>query len=511
MTTRLLALLSWFAVAAGLCAGGVRAADPAGSPASPTGPAAVAAVAVTPNVVFIFTDDQGYGDLGCFGATDLKTPNLDRLAAAGTRFTSFYVAQAVCTASRAAVMTGCYPNRVGLHGALNHTSKTGIHPDELTLAEIFKRRGYATAAYGKWHLGSEPAFSPLRHGFDEFFGLPYSNDNGRKHPVIRDIPPLPLVDGDKVVEQEPDQSRFTEQFTERAVSFIARNRDKPFFLYLPHVMPHVPIAVSDRFKGRSARGFYGDVIEELDDGVGRVLAALTEHKLDGRTLVIFASDNGPFLSYGSHAGSAGPLREGKLTAFEGGVRTPCIVRWSGRVPAGRVCDEPLTMMDLVPTFAKLLGVDLPAGRIIDGKDVWPVVAGRRAAASPHEAIYFYAGDELHAVRAGRWKLHLPHPYLAVAGEPGRDGKPSNYGKQAPKPITQSGIEGIASRHGYRVAQQPLALYDLSADVGETTDLAAANPEVVKRLTAYAERAREDLGDALTGRKGRNLRPPGKVE
>ncbi len=461
-----------------------------------------------PNVVLIFADDLGYGDIACFGAKGVKTPHLDKLAAEGTKFTSFYVGQAVCTASRAALMTGCYPNRVGMDGALNHTSKTGIHPDELLLPEIFKLKGYATAQYGKWHLGTVDAFSPLKNGFDEFFGLPYSNDNGKLHPVIRDIPELPLKDGDKVIALEPDQSQFTKQFTDRAVDFIGRNKDKPFFLYVPHVMPHVPIFASAEFRGSSASGLYGDVIQELDASVGRIMAAIKEHGLNEKTLVIFTSDNGPFLSYGEHAGSSGPLREGKLTAYEGGMRVPCIMRWPGTIPAGRTSAEVLATIDFVPTFAKLLGVDLPKNRVIDGKDLYAVLAGQPGAVSPHEAYYFYAGRELHAVRSGKWKLHVAHPYLTVAAEPGKNGKPSNWGKQPPKPITQSGIEGIASRHGYRVEKQAMALYDLEADPGETIDLSARHPEVVKRLEGFIEAARNDLGDQLAGRMGRNLRTPG---
>ncbi|QOV87802.1 sulfatase family protein [Humisphaera borealis] len=464
-----------------------------------------------PNVVLIFVDDMGYGDIGCFGAKDIKTPHIDRLATEGTKFTSFYVGQAVCTASRAALMTGCYPNRVGMQGALNHTSKTGIHPDELLLPEIFKQKGYATAIYGKWHLGTVDAFGPLKNGFDDFFGLPYSNDNGKKHPTIPNIPDLPLKDGEKVVELEPDQSQFTRQFTEKAVGFIDRNKSGPFFLYVPHVMPHVPIFASASFKGTSGRGLYGDVIQELDWSVGQIMAALRRHGLDDKTLVIFTSDNGPFISYGDHAGSNGPLREGKLTAYEGGMRLPCIMRWPGQVPAGRTSAEMLATIDLVPTVAKLLGVDLPKGRVIDGKDAWPLISGQPGAKSPHEVYYFYAGGELHAVRAGRWKLHVSHPYLTVAAEPGTGGKPSNWGKQAPKPITQSGIEGIASRHGYRVASQELALYDLEADVGESTNLAAANSAVVEQLMKYVFEARKDLGDELTGQIGSGVRKAGTVE
>jgi arylsulfatase len=462
-----------------------------------------------PNVVILFTDDQGYGDVGCFGARGFQTPNLDRMAREGMRFTNFYVGQAVCTASRAALLTGCYPNRVGLFGALNHTSPTGIHDDELLLSELCKQRGYATAVYGKWHLGHHPKFSPLRHGFDEFLGIPYSNDNSRYHPVLRDLPPLPLFDGDKVVATDPDQAQFTRMFTERAVRFIETNKDRPFFLYVPHVMPHVPIFASEKFKGKTERGLYGDVIEELDGSVGEILAALRRQGIDDRTLVIFATDNGPFLSYGSHAGSAGPLREGKLTTFEGGIRVPCIVRWPGKVPAGAVCHELAATIDLLPTVAGLIGAKLPA-HPIDGKDIGPLLAGQPGARTPHEAYYFYAGDQLQAVRSGDWKLHFPHPYLTVAGEPGRDGKPANFANLKPESIKLSGLEGIASRHGYRIEQTGLALYNLKEDIGETRNVAEQHPEVVRRLQELAEKARAELGDSLTKRKGTGVRPAGRL-
>ena len=303
-----------------------------------------------PNVVILFADDQGYGDVGCYGAQGFATPHLDRLAREGTRFTSFYVAQPVCTASRAALMTGCYSNRVGMAGALNHTSPTGVAADEVLLPELCQQSGYVTACFGKWHLGHHPQFLPTRNGFDQFFGIPYSNDNGPLHPVIRNIPALPLIEGEQVIETDPDQSQFTRHITERAVQFIERNATRPFFLYAPHIMPHVPIFASDKYRGRTARGLYGDVIEELDDSVGEVLATLKRLNLDERTLVIFTSDNGPFLSYGAHAGSAGPLREGKLTTFEGGVRVPCLMRWPGRIPVGRVCHELASTLDRYPTL-----------------------------------------------------------------------------------------------------------------------------------------------------------------
>jgi arylsulfatase len=469
---------------------------------------AFAAAPTPPNIIFIFADDLGYSDLGCYGAKDIRTPHIDRIAAEGTRFTSFYVAQAVCTASRAALMTGSYPNRVSMSGALNHTSATGLHPKEKLLPQLFKEQGYATAAYGKWHLGHHPVFLPTRRGFDEFYGLPYSNDNGPLHPVTRGIPSLPVFENADIVEIDPDQSQFTRRFTDRAVSFIERNRDRPFFLYVPHVMPHVPIFASEKFRGKSARGLYGDVVEELDAGVGEIMATLRRLGLDDRTLVVFTSDNGPFLSYGEHAGVALPLREGKLTTFEGGMRTPCVVRWPGRVPAGRVSDEPFSTMDFNVTFAKLIGAKLPDVKL-DGADVSPLLFGAPGAQGRDE-FWFYSGEELHAVRKGDWKLHVPHEYLTVAAEPGRGGKPSNWANMKPQSIENSGIRGIASRHGYRVEQTGLALYNLKSDPGELKNVAAENPAVVARLQAIIQAARADLGDSLTGVKPANLRPAGDV-
>jgi arylsulfatase len=395
-----------------------------------------------------------------------------------------------------------------MQGALNHTSREGIHPDEHLLPEMLKEQGYACGAFGKWHLGTTPLFSPLKNGFDEFWGIPYSNDNSKYHPSLAaEMPPLPLYEDGKVVETDPDQSQFTRRITEKAVSFIRRHEAKPFFLYVPHVMPHVPIFASERFKGRSPHGLYADVVEELDWSVGMILAAVKQAGIDDRTLVLFFSDNGPFLSYGNHAGSAAPLREGKLTSFEGGVRVPFIARWPGRVPAGRVCDEPLTEMDVKPTVASWLGAPPPVKKT-DGRDVTDLWFGKEGAVSPHEALAFYAGNELQAVRAGPWKLHFAHPYITVTGEPGRDGKPSNWENMKPAAITQSGIAGIATRHGYQVAEQAEALYDLRADPGETKDVAAAHPEVVERLKRLAGPFRAQLGDSLQGVKGAEVRPAG---
>jgi arylsulfatase len=458
-----------------------------------------------PNLVIIFCDDLGYADIGCQGAKGWKTPNLDRLAREGIRFTQFYDAQPVCSASRSALMTGCYPSRVGIMGALGPNAKTGLNSNEVTLAEIAKQRGYATAIFGKWHLGREPQFLPVRQGFDEYFGLPYSNDMWPWHPDLvskpleerkrrPNYPDLPMIEGDKVVipcVTSNEQSQLTTWYTEHALSFIERNKDQPFFLYVPHSMPHVPLHVSVKFKGKSAQGLYGDVIEEIDWSVGQILAALRKHHLEKNTLVIFSSDNGPWLSYGNHAGSALPLREGKGTCWDGGVRVPFIARWPGKIPKGRVCKEPAMTIDLLPTVAKLVGAELPRHKI-DGLDIWPLLAGARGAKNPHDAyFFFYENNQLQAVMSDRWKLHLPHTYRTLAGQPGgRDGKPAPY---QPRQIERA------------------ELYDLKSDISETTNVADKHPEIVNRLEAFAEQARADLGDSLTQRKGSGAREPGRVE
>jgi arylsulfatase A-like enzyme len=462
-----------------------------------------------PNVVLILLDDLGYADVGCFGATDIRTPHIDQLAREGTAFTNFYVGQSVCTASRAALMTGAYPNRVGMGGALNHTSTTGINPAEKLLSNLFKERGYATAIVGKWHLGHMPPFLPTRRGFDEWFGLPYSNDLGPLHPVTPGLPSLPMYENEKIVEYDPDMSQFTARFTARAVSFIERHRDEPFFLYLPHVMPHVPIFASAKFRGTSARGLYGDVVQELDWSVGEIMATLQRLGLDERTLVIFTSDNGPWTSYGDHAGSAGPFRSGKLTAFEGGHRTPFIARWPGHVPEARTTDEFVTAMDVHATIAHIIGAQLPPVKQ-DGIDLTPLLLGRPGAKGRSE-FWYYSTDELHAVRQGEWKLHLPHEYLALIGPPGHGGKPSNYGHIVPGAagaIQNSGLRGIASRHGYKYEPIGLTLYNLKDDPGETHDVAAEHPDIVARLQKIVAAARADLGDSLTGIKPTGARPVG---
>ncbi len=465
--------------------------------------AAEPGVADHPNIVIIFCDDVGYADVGVFGAKGYSTLNIDRMAAEGVRFTRFYVAQPVCSASRTALLTGCYSNRLGIHGALGPQAKVGINADEMTLAELVKQQGYATAIYGKWHLGHLPQFLPTHHGFDEYFGLPYSNDMWPLHPDYladgkgkkrQGYPDLPLIEGDTVADPEvtsAKQRQLTTWYTEHAVSFIDRHKDQPFLLYVPHTMAHVPLHVSDKYQGKSGAGMYGDVMQEIDWSVGEILAALARNGLDRKTLVIFTSDNGPWLNYGDHGGSAGPLREGKGTCWEGGVREPFVARFTGVIPPGTVCREPAMTIDLFPTIARLTDAKLPDKKI-DGLDIWPLFVGTPGAKNPHEAYYFYYGEnQLQAVSSGPWKLQLPHTYSTLAGRPGGSGgKPVAYEK--------------------RVIEQP-ELYNLDDDIGESKDVAAEHPDVVARLLALAEEAREDMGDNLTKREGKNRRRPGRAE
>jgi arylsulfatase A-like enzyme len=426
-----------------------------------------------PNFVLILLDDSGYADTSAYGAKAWRTRNVDRLAREGIRFTSFYVPQPVCSASRAALLTGSYSNRVGITGALPSTSRIGINPSEELLPEILKKRGYATGIFGKWHLGAAPPFLPLHHGFDEYFGIPYSND----------MRPSILVEGDKALREltDEDKKNYTSTLTAKAVSFIDRHRDEPFFLYVPHNMPHVPLWRSSTFEGKTPR-LYGDVMMELDWSVGQILDAIKRNGLDDNTLVMFLSDNGPWLIYGDHAGSAAPFREGKHTTFGGGVRVPFVARWPGHIKPGSVSRTPIMSLDLLPTLARLAEAEVPQDRVIDGRDVWDWVSGKRTSGEPHEAMYFYNGTALEAVIAGRWKLTLPHRTF----------------------------HALPANGGVRGKQEPfdigLSLFDLAADPGETTDVGAAHEDAVARLTAYAEQARADLGDRLTGRVGTHLRP-----
>lgn len=453
-----------------------------------------------PNVVVIFMDDMGYADIGPFGAKAFSTPHLDRMAQEGRIFTDFYVTQAVCSASRAGLLTGCYNVRVGILGALGPGANHGIHEDEVTLAEICKQEDYATACYGKWHLGHHKKFLPMQHGFDDYWGLPYSNDMWPYHPGVLHLPMeerlkrwphLPLIDKNEIINPRvtgEDQELLTTQYTEKAVAFIEKNKDRPFFLYLPHSMVHVPLYVSDKFKGKSGVGLFGDVMMEVDWSVGQILEVLRKHELEKNTLVIFTSDNGPWLNYGDHAGSAGPLREGKGTMFEGGCRESTIMWWPETIPAGTQCNEPAMTMDILPTVAHLIGAKLPDHKI-DGKNIWPLIEGKTDAKSPHEAYFFYYGSQLQAVRMGDWKLHFPHDYRTLNGrQGGTGGLPVNYDR----------------------AQIDLSLFNLRTDIGETTDVKDQHPEIVQKIQALAEIMRQDLGDSSRNMQGTGRRQPGRL-
>jgi len=449
----------------------------------------------SPNIVVIFMDDMGYADIGPFGAKAYPTPHLDRMAREGRKFTDFYVTQAVCSASRAGLLTGCYNVRVGILGALGPKATHGINASEVTLAEICKQKGYATACYGKWHLGHHKKFLPMQHGFDDYFGLPYSNDMWPYHPGVLHLPMeqrlkkwahLPLIDGNSIINPKvtgKDQEQLTTQYTERAVQFIEKNKNNPFFVYLPHSMVHVPLYVSEKFKGKSKAGLFGDVMMEVDWSVGQILDTLRRHKLDKNTLVIFTSDNGPWLSYGDHAGSAAPLREGKGTMFDGGCRESTLMWWPGTIPAGSVCKTPAMTIDILPTVAKLIGAKLPKHKI-DGKSIVKLITGT-SNESPQEAYYFYYGKQLQAIRMGKWKLHFPHGYRTMVGKPGGKG-------------------GIPTK--YSQAKIGLALFNLDKDIGETTDVKKKYPEVVAKMNRLGEAMRTELGD--NRRKGGGQRKPG---
>jgi arylsulfatase A len=424
-----------------------------------------------PNVVLIFIDDMGYADIGPFGNTEVKTPHLDKFATQGMKFTSFY-ATPVCSMSRACLMTGCYNTRVSIPGVLFPNSKVGLHPDEVTLGDIAKQKGYATAAIGKWHLGFQPEFLPTKQGFDSYFGIPYSNDMGTK-PARPNFPPLPLMRDDKVIETEPDQSQLTKRYTEEAVKFIRANKDKPFFLYLPHTMIHFPLAASADFKGRSKMGFIGDTIEEIDWSVGEITKTLDELQLNEKTLVIFTSDNGP-------AGrTAPPFRGNKGTIFEGGVREPCLMRWTGKIPAGTTCDRIAGNIDVLPTMAKVIGAELPKERTLDGRDISSLLVDPQAPAVRDTQLYFTGAGMLAAIRVGEWKLFL-NGLPAIANKKQADGgKKKSLEVDAP------------------------ALFNLRSDIGETENVAEANPEIIKQLRATATK----LWDEIKA----NKRPAGEAK
>ncbi len=452
-----------------------------------------------PNIVLIFMDDLGYGDLTCYGATGYRTPVIDNLAARGLRFTNFYAAQAVSGASRAGLMTGCYPNRIGITGAPNHNARHGISEGEMTIPELLRQKGYATGMIGKWHLGHLRPFLPLQHGFDEYLGLPYSNDmwpqgyepDDSGVPGRAGYPRLPLIDGNdtiEYIESLKQMDGLTTRYTERAVRFIGDHAGDPFFLYIAHAMVHTPLAVSDKFRGMSSQGLFGDVMMEVDWSVGEVVRKLEEKDLLENTLIIFTSDNGPWLNFGAHAGSSAGFREGKGTSFEGGQRVPCIMSWPAVIPKAQVTGQLASTIDILPTLASITGTATPV-HPLDGVDITAILKGDFDAEPRKEFYYYYNKNSLEAVRLGPWKLVLPHPHRTYEGVlPRDDGKPGPY------------ANGLSE----------LALYDLRRDPGEAYNVLDMYPQVVEQLQALVNKARLDLGDDLTGFECRNCRPPGRI-
>lgn len=441
-----------------------------------------------PNFVVVFIDDMGYGDIGTQGATGWTTPNLDKMAAEGMRFTNYYSAQPVCSASRAGLLTGCYPNRIGISGALFPYHKIGINPEETTIAEMLKEKGYATAIFGKWHLGCTKEFLPLQHGFDEYVGLPYSNDmwplsnTGEKLPpgnARNSYPDLPVIQGNDVlftINSWKEQDTLTTLYTEKAVDFINRNAGNPFFLYVPHSMSHIPLGVSNKFRGKSEQGMYGDVMMEIDWSVGEIEKALQANGIAENTVFIFTTDNGPWLNFGNHAGSAGGLREGKTTSWEGGQRVPFIVKWPAATPAGTICNNLACAIDILPTFAKIAGTKLPELKI-DGVDISELWKGNREVSPRDNILFYYGKNNLNGVRKGNWKLVLPHTWQSYNTEPGRDG---NGG----------------ARINMKV--ETPELYNMMRDPGEQFNVIDYHPEIAAELMHLAEKARAELGDLNVG-------------
>ncbi|ELP30586.1 sulfatase family protein [Rhodopirellula baltica] len=438
-----------------------------------------------PNVVVILADDLGYGDLSCYGAEDISTPNIDRMATEGAKFSSFYVSS-VCSPTRASLMTGSHSTRVGIGGVLFPRNNHGLNSDEITLPELLKNQGYATAIIGKWHLGNEDMFQPLNHGFDYWYGTPSSNSQfyyptikkyaadcvfregfTREGILKRETAACPLIEDNIVIEVPADQTQFTQRYTRETIRFITQNKDKSFFVYLGHNMPHIPLHASEKFVGSSKRGIYGDTIQELDWSTGEILRALKELGLDQNTLVIFTSDNGPNTGKG---GSAGVLKGGKGSTLEGGVRVPFVARWPGTIPAGTEFDEAITGMDLLPTLTKLAGGEVPDDRVIDGKDIGSLLAGKPDAKSPHEAIYYLRGRGVDGIRVGDWKYRMATD-------------------KAPK-VKKSKKQPAAESQSKKVSVE--TLYNLSDDIGEQKNLIAKHPDIAARMKKQMEAFHKEL-------------------
>lgn len=431
-----------------------------------------------PNFILIYADDLGYSDIGCFGSEKNRTPVLDQMAAEGIRLTSFYSTSGVCTPSRSSLMTGCYPIRVGMDEnykgfwVLFPMDNKGLHPDEITVAEVLKEQGYATACIGKWHLGDQAEFLPTEQGFDYYFGIPYSNDMGGNGDEGNN-PPLPLMRNTQVIEAPADQSLLTKRYTEESVKFITANADKPFFLYLPHTMPHVPLFSSKEFAGKSNNGKYGDAIEEIDWSTGEIISALKELGIEENTLVVFTSDNGA-----TRRGSNLPFSGGKCGIQEGSMREPCIMWWPGTIPQGSSSSELMSTLDILPTFVSLAGGQVPQDRVIDGMDLSDVILAKEGAVSPHDVFYYYFMSQLQAVRSGKYKLYL---------------------------------ELEEKQYGWlrKITKAEMELFDLENDPGEKINIKDQHPEVVSKLMELAEKARADMGDFE--HPGKNARPAGWVE
>lgn len=434
-----------------------------------------ATISDQPNIILINCDDLGYGDPGCYGSQVHATPVLDRMAREGIRFTDFYMPAPVCSPSRGGMMTGCYPPRIGFgmfegRWVLLPGHPVGLNPEEITFPKLLQSQGYRTKLVGKWHCGDQAPFLPTRHGFDEYFGLPFSNDMGRqaKGEKASKYPPLPLMRGEAVIQEQPDQTSLTERYVQESVDFLRANKDRPFFLYLAHMYVHTPLFVPEVFM-RGSRNFrYGAAVASIDWSVGALLHELEALGIDQNTLIIFTSDNGS-----ARWSSNGGLRGKKGTTWEGGMRVPCIMRWPARIPAGTTCTKIATAMDFYPTFAALAGASLPPDRTVDGKDIRPLLFSGGSSEGPNEEFFYYMSNRLEAVRVGKWKLHV--------------------GKKRGKEYM-----GINE------------LYDLEADPGETTNLYDSQPTVVADLMRRLEACREDLGDEAEGVVGKNVRPAGRV-